>query len=171
LLNAEASNWRNKVIENAIADASYSLEGKGPQGIWQSMQHKCNAYVYDVLKKAGLAPSLAVAANGRRIPQAGEWANESVVINASYNGKVVGQWVVTKTPYIGDVVALALPDGASSGIPYSGHAGILHSRINDPIAGTIDRIMAAHENGAYISATDQLGNPFNKLIYRTYKPN
>jgi hypothetical protein len=168
LFNEELDGWRNRVIENAVADSSYSLEGTGPQGNWRKLQYKCNAFVFDVLKKAGLKPVLEVAVNGRLVPQAGDWANKETSISAIENGKVIGRWAVTDTPKVGDVAAMASP-GQSNGIPYSGHVGII-VKTTQEFYGTQHHIMAAHETGSYISADDALANSNNAITYRTFKP-
>jgi RHS repeat-associated protein len=118
LLNAEiprtTETARKSVLEHAVENSSYSLDGQGPKGRWVKGAYKCNAYVYDYLENAGYTPRLDPKIAGRGVPDAGQWANENVTIAAHAPGKkgalgaLIGYWKVTKDPAAGDVVAIKL---------------------------------------------------------------
>jgi RHS repeat-associated protein len=173
LLNAElgkisTEGAREAVSTNAIEDASYSLDGKGPDGRWVAGQHKCNAYVFDVLEDSGFRPRLEPAQNGRRVPDAGHWTDPKVSIAAYRGKKLIGYWKITNDPKAGDVVAIKL-EGEGQVQRFSGHVGIVKSRPT-PESGGMQKVIASYRDGAYISSKEQLNNTRLNLVYRNFIP-
>lgn len=95
--------------------------------------NKCNKFVYDVIKEAGLDAYVTIR-GAKRAPLAAEWADKNTYIP---------NWRVLSTdekPAKGDVAAYPLSSGGSS---YSGHTGFIVF-----LNGTLTNI-SAHGTSVY----------------------
>ena len=122
--------------------------------------HKCNKFVYDVLKSAGVNPELPngnllgrifQGESGSSPVSAGQWANPIYYIPG---------WEVVNSPQAGDVVAINGDFGDASG-----HVAIMISKTKSMGAGENEvHITDFGSNKAHYS--DYPGN--NGYVYRRY---
>ncbi len=111
--------------------------------------NKCNKFVYDVLKNAGIDTKIK-----DRPPMAGEWADKNTQIP---------NWRLLKPgekPQPGDVAAYKLPGG---GTAFSGHTGIITS---DNRGGTSN--MSAHHDVVGTVPGQFDSTQRNPVTYRRY---
>ncbi|MCX6854232.1 MAG: RHS repeat-associated core domain-containing protein, partial [Verrucomicrobia bacterium] len=170
------SAWRDNVLSAATAlmgseqypNTSFSLEaeyGRSGYTVWETDKNKCNCYVYYSLIDADLKP-LMMRDGKWAPPQAGDYANSNAKIYAfakgSGKGQLVGEWVVTRTPMRGDIVAIKIDGGGSR---FSGHVGILYDFWSDGSP----MVAAAHGRGSYVTPSDGINQAeINKRVYRSF---